>query len=268
MTAQIFPPKKEKLVYPKINKLDRKYIYIYIKDIDDKRDIYYKNIFINELPKIVDLRYNSPDIYNQGKLDSCTANALAFLFEFNEKNNKNFKPSRLFIYYNEKNFNHKTDYNSGASIRDTIKVICKTGLCDEKLWNYDINKSKLKPPVLCYTKAKKYKTIKYYKLEQDIYNLKSCLEEGFPFIVAISIYESFDTKNTIHSGIVKIPENNEVLLGSHTVVVVGYDDNYGFIVSNSFGTYWGINGYCFIPYNYICNKDLAYDLWTIRTIDF
>ena len=93
-----------------------------------------------------------PDAYNQGSLGSCTANALAFLFEYDEiiKNRESkFKPSRLFIYYNERKLDNRIDYDSGSSIRDTIKMIHKTGICDENLWEYDIDKFKDKPPILC-----------------------------------------------------------------------------------------------------------------------
>ena len=45
--------------------------------------------------------------------------------------------------------------------------------------------------------------------------------------------------------VVKMPEKTEKLLGGHAVAVVGYDDNYGFLVRNSWGVDWGVEGYCF-----------------------
>ena len=80
------------LVYPVINDNSIKHIYGWKRDIPDHRDIYYnKNITNMDFSKIVDLRNKCPDIYNQGNLGSCTANALAFLFEFDEilKNKEN-----------------------------------------------------------------------------------------------------------------------------------------------------------------------------------
>ena len=44
--------------------------------------------------------------------------------------------------------------------------------------------------------AKHYKLIKYYKLKQNIDDLKSCLYDGFPFIVGISVYESFESEDS------------------------------------------------------------------------
>ena len=89
-------------------------------------------------------------------------------------------------------------------------------------------------------KSKHYKLIKYYKLKQNIDDLKACLNDGYPFVVGISIYESFESENSATTGIIKMPLCNEKLLGGHTVAVVGYDDNYGFLVRNSWGINWGI----------------------------
>ena len=270
INAAMFHHENEKLVYPKISFVPSKKIYGWIRDLPDDRDLYYKRILSENTSKVIDLRNNCPDAYNQGYIGSCTANALAFLFEYNEiiNNKKDFKPSRLFIYYNERKMENTIDYDSGASIRDGIKTIIKTGICDEKLWEYDIDKFKDKPPILCYTQSKKYKTIKYFKLTQKINDLKACLQDGYPFVVGISIYESFESDNSTTSGFIKMPLYNEKLLGGHTVAVVGFNDNYGFLVRNSWGTDWGIEGHCFIPYEYICNENLASDLWTIRMLTY
>ena len=74
----------------------------------------------------VDLRDKCPGIYNQCELGSCTANAIAAAYEFDEiKQNEEllFIPSRLFIYYNEREMEDTTNMDSGAEIRDGIKSI-------------------------------------------------------------------------------------------------------------------------------------------------
>ncbi len=74
--------------------------------------------------KLVDLRSNCPEIYDQGKLGSCTANAIAAAFEYdaiiqNGKDNE-FTPSRLYIYYNERLLEGTVQEDSGASISDSV----------------------------------------------------------------------------------------------------------------------------------------------------
>eukprot|EP00913_Durusdinium_trenchii_P022683 g21303.t1 len=84
-------------------------------------------------------------IFNQGHLGSCTANALAAAYHFtlhkqnveNDAQFKDFTPSRLFIYYNERYVEGSVDKDAGAMIRDGIKVMEKMGVCPETVWKYD-----------------------------------------------------------------------------------------------------------------------------------
>ena len=46
----------------------------------------------------------------------------------------------------------------------------------------------------------------------------------------------------------------------------GYDDEkQAFLSQNSWGSGWGINGFSWIPYKYICDPDLASDMWTVQS---
>jgi C1A family cysteine protease len=64
---------------------------------------------------------------------------------------------------------------------------------------------------------------------------------------------------------VSLPEPGERLVGGHAVLAVGYNDaDRRFIVRNSWGVGWGLRGYCTMPYDYLANRDLADDIWTIR----
>ena len=57
-----------------------------------------------------------------------------------------------------------------------------------------------------------------------------------------------------------MPADNEVELGGHAVVFVGYDLAKKLIlVRNSFGSHWGEHGYFWIPFAYI-EQDLT-DAW-------
>ena len=46
---------------------------------------------------------------------------------------KYYYVSRLFIYYNERALRGDEDYDSGASLRDGIKTLKKTGYCREAI---------------------------------------------------------------------------------------------------------------------------------------
>jgi hypothetical protein len=53
-------------------------------------------------------------------------------------------------------------------------------------------------------------------------------------------------------GIIPPATSNDLRLGSHAVVVAGYDDRDGrFIIRNSWGRGWGDDGYGRLPYGYV-----------------
>jgi C1A family cysteine protease len=103
---------------------------------------------------MVDLRDHMPEVYDQGHLGSCTANAIGGAYEYDQIKQKElepFTPSRLFIYYNERDVEGTVEEDSGAMIRDGMKVINKIGVVPEPMWPYDIEKFKEKPSEKCYS---------------------------------------------------------------------------------------------------------------------
>ena len=99
-------------------------------------------------PDIYDLTLHMPPVYNQLNLGSCTAQASAAAYEYDRaKTEPKFgTPSRLMIYYLERLIEGTINSDSGAQIRDAMKVLSKYGVCREILWPYDITKFAEKPP--------------------------------------------------------------------------------------------------------------------------
>jgi len=248
------------------------------RDNLDHRDVKYKLPSVqhlhegNKLPSRFDLReqYTLPDIYDQGELGSCTANAIAFLYEtdmIKQNNLVRFTPSRLFIYYNERVIEDTVDEDCGAQLRNGIKTINQTGVCSEQLWPYDISKFATKPSDECFEKAKKNKSIEYASVTHDIIHLKTALVSGFPIAFGILIYESFESAFVANTGILELPKSNEKCLGGHAVAMIGYDDaKSSFIVRNSWGPNWGMKGHFYLPYSYLTNPSLAADFWIITQV--
>jgi C1A family cysteine protease len=220
----------------------------------------------------VDLRQSCPDIYDQGHLGSCTANAIGFCYHYDELKQKElqpFTPSRLFIYYNERNLEGHVSEDSGAEIHDGIQVIHSLGVCSEIDWPYNIDKFKDKPTDNCYNVALSHKTIDYRAISQKLDQLKSALIEGFPVVFGFNVYESFESDEVAKTGIMPIPKSDEKLLGGHAVALVGFDNSKKvFIVRNSWGSGWGDKGYFYMPYEFILNPNMSSDFWTItKTVD-
>jgi C1A family cysteine protease len=247
--------------------------YGWVADTPDQRDHLYSAPVVNlkKLPPQVDLRPQCPKlVYDQGQLGSCTGNAIACAIQFDRlklKRNPDFIPSRLFIYYNERDMEGTIASDSGAQIRDGIKSVAKLGDCPEPEWPYDIEKFATKPPANCYRDAMKYKAVLYQRVIQTLNQMKGCLASGYPFVFGFSVYESFEGPRVAKTGVAPMPASSEKQLGGHAVIAVGYDDKQQrFIVRNSWGKGWGMGGYFTIPYAYLTDDNLAADFWTIRVV--
>jgi len=228
--------------------------------------------------EVVDLR---PDedfpVFNQGNLGSCTANALAAAFHFavhkmtveDHADFRDFTPSRLFIYYNERYVEGFVRWDIGGMLRDGIKTMARVGVCPEKVWTYENigEKFKQEPDWFCYELAKKCKIVGYARVAQELTQMKMCIANGYPFVFGFSVFPSFQTKEVASTGKMVMPLPDEEERGGHAVCAVGYDDfQECFIVRNSWGDQWGDKGYFYMPYAYICNPDLANDFWSIEWV--
>lgn len=218
------------------------------------------------LPTIVDLRNKLPIMYNQGNLGSCTANALCYSFVYGDKS---WNPSRLFLYYNERMLDKTTTKDVGSTLSAGIIALQKYGVCSETLWPYNINKFAEKPPVNAYTDGEQHQVLSANRVQQTMTSMKGCLNSGFPFVVGILIYRSFEGSVTTNTGYVPMPNpKTERLLGGHAVTCVGYNDSKAvWIMKNSWGTGWGDRGYFYLPYNYLLSSSLACDMWQITKVE-
>jgi C1A family cysteine protease len=106
--------------------------YGWIPDLPDHRDHLFAapSRVLSALPQSADLRSSCPGVYDQGQLGSCTANAIAAAIEFDQLRDQLvdvFVPSRLFIYYNERDMESTVASDSGAMIRDGVKSVATVG---------------------------------------------------------------------------------------------------------------------------------------------
>jgi len=243
------------------------------RDLPDWRDkvLQFANAKRESLPLFKDLRPAEHfDIYDQGSLGSCTANAIGAAFHFDQVKQGlvEFTPCRLFLYYNERALEGSIEEDAGASIRDGMKTLHNIGICTEGLWPYEEANFAQKPPSTCYKEASKNRAKEYARVPQTLEDMKACINEGFPFVFGFVVYSSFFSRNVTATGNMIMPFPNEYVCGGHAVQACGFDDKRQvFIVRNSWGSGWGDQGYFYMPYEYIANPNLVSDIWAVRFVD-
>ena len=240
------------------------YKFGYVQDNADSRDHLYAGNYdaTKHLPDKVDFRGNLPPCYNQGLLDTCVANAVAPLFFMV----KAIEPSRLLIHYNARAALDPFSFteSKGARMRDAIKSLSKFGAPIDLSWPYKENMVQILPPKNVYAESEQFKDIKYYRIV-TLNDMLQCLSSGFPFVAGLALTAEFKSIRVENTGVVNTPLPSDPIVAKHGVAIVGYDKAAKrFIARNSWGTYWGQDGYFTIPFDYLTNTAYAIDMWTIR----
>jgi C1A family cysteine protease len=213
--------------------------YHWVPDKLDKRDHPYLLTGASQ-SSVVDLRPYCSSIENQGNLGSCTGQAIAGAIELLHKRaSRTLDVSRLFIYYYERSMISTVNYDSGAYIRDGIKVCYTYGAPVESLWPYNINKFRTLPPSTAMQDAAKRKVTSYQRVA-DFNGVIDAVASGYPVVVGFTVYSSFESNSVARTGVMPYPNTStERVLGGHAVLIVGYNKNRNvFIVRNSWGSGW------------------------------
>nr|MDO8097781.1 C1 family peptidase [Candidatus Njordarchaeota archaeon] len=233
------------------------------------------------LPDKWDLKAWCSPIENQGSLGSCTAHAAVGLVEYFETRafGQYMDASRLFLYKATRNMLHWTG-DTGAYLRTTMGALVLFGVPPEEYWPYTIADFEKEPPAFCYSFAQNYQAICYYRLDPPLTprkelltRVKTFLGAGLPSMFGFTVYSSYTQAST--TGKIPFPTSGERVVGGHAVAAIGYDDSItienrlggtptvgALLIRNSWGTGWGVQGYGWLPYEYVL-RGLAVDWWSL-----
>lgn len=259
--------------------------YGYTPDSPDERDLPYE---VGDMtPRFVDLCKDSegnrnpamPPVWDQGDLGSCTAHGslAAHLFAAYQSGVALPMLSRLEVYYNARSYEGTTATDSGAQVRDAIKA-CAQGVAPETDWMYDVSRF-AQPPYTRWREDSTNHAIEYRTVGRWPGPLQSCLNDGFPVVVGLTLYESFESQESLSSGVVPYPQWGERALGGHCMLVVGIGYGREWVADgqfpaaapdvryvklrNSWGTDVYQGGYLLMPAAYLHRHGA--DFWTIRS---
>jgi C1A family cysteine protease len=264
-----------------VRKIER---YGWRPDLPDHRDrIYNLERTVHravELPSVFSLRAQMPPVYDQGQLGSCTGNGVAAVLEHmeTEQGRGSVTPSRLFIYYGERVIEETVTQDSGAQIRDGIKVVASEGAPPETDWPYDISKFAEKPPPEAYEVAKQHKAIQYLRVLPGEAGspIRSPIAEGFPIVFGFSVPALFESAAwQPATQLLPLPAAGEANIGGHCVVAIGWDFSLErfpvnvFEIRNSWGAEWGDEGHFWMDARWLYEPTLGLssDFWVIEKVN-
>jgi C1A family cysteine protease len=212
-------------------------------------------------------------VLKQSQLGSCTCNSTgnAIRYCLAQKNgiNNEWLPSRLYMYYFGRLFEGTpVTEDSGIALCDLMNAIQKYGACHENpLWPYDISKFTIQPSKAAIMDAHHHcNKLNFHIIQQDLIHIKQAINNLFPIVFGIQVYDSFESDEVAQTGMVPVPNiHTEQCLGGHAILLVGYNDNTKlFKCLNSWGN-WGQGGYFYLPYDYVLNANLASDFIQITS---
>lgn len=236
------------------------------RDLPSTRHLYLPP---TSLPSEFELEKKIP-IYDQEDLGSCTANSGCVCYRLESAQllgDFRFEPSRLFLYYNTRLLEGTPEEDSGAYIRDVFKALNKYGLAHETFFPYNTRDFAKKPTADALINGLKNVVVKYTAVQQNQTVIKQTLLSGAAISFGFNVYTSFEHGNWhTTSGMMPIPKNTELLLGGHAVTIIGWSDSkQAFLIQNSWGTEWGLEGKFWMPYSFLLSKQCD-DFWCIDEI--
>ena len=88
-----------------------------------------------------------------------------------------------------------------------IEALEEFGTCLESVWPYDISRVNARPNNQAYQESAHHKITEAFQIDINLYEMKSCLAQGFPFAFGLRLYSSFDEAEK--TGIVPMPNHWE-----------------------------------------------------------
>ena len=224
------------------------------------------------LPPLVNLVPKCSPVESQGEIGSCTANAVVGALEYFQiaTGHQVVDLSRLFVYYNARRLSDREQVDSGTSMQHVMASILAFGACSEADWPYDAARWSMKPPENCYRRTMQFPDFHYARVAPG-QECKYVLATGLPIIFGMGVPDYLMMTYAWEHGHMPAPENGQwepAGGGGHAMLIVGYDDEKNaWLVRNSWGLDFGIQGHMWVDYRVMDHYGFPGGFWTIGPLD-
>ena len=215
--------------------------------VEDVRDYRLKKAIVKTEVFPEEFTLVPPKVKNQGSVGSCVAHAIAETVEYynREQEKNNTLMSTGFIYGNRRNSLSKA---SGMYIREALSNTCKYGTTTKKDFSENVEVPKaisLFEERFDELKDKAFpnRISTYFRLSSDA-DIKHALMNYGPVVFAMTWREGIEVDN---GGVLHVDPTRKAS-GGHCMIIYGWSEE-GWKIQNSWGTWWGKQGYATLPFN-------------------
>lgn len=204
-------------------------------------------------------------VSHQGQLHSCAANVTADALEIlMGLGGTVVQLSRLFIYFNARNYHGAIDKDKGTYLRMAFESLKRLGVCPESMWDYVEANVFLRPPLAAYKEANANKVMGFYRIdsrgEERLDDIETAIRANHPVAFGTQVGTEFSNYKGETEYIFRLPEAFE---GRHAMLWCGVRKRNGrreFWTRNSWGSGWGLGGYAWMDQSYVTSSETR-DIW-------
>ncbi len=221
------------------------------------------------VPQHVDLRPLCSPVEDQGKTNSCTANAIVGALEYHQR--KAGMPmtdmSRMFVYFNARKLSDTQGQDTGSFIHHVMASVLAYGACEERMWPFEPAMTLTEPTQAAYKNALKYEAVQYARTELGN-SAMAAVAAGLPVVFGTYLPSAY-YKEAAQTGIMPVDANRARRPdGGHAMLIVGYDvPGRYWLVRNSWGPSYADGGYFKIPFETLQSYSDPSHFWTIGAIE-
>jgi hypothetical protein len=207
-----------------------------------------------ELPEKLDIGSHVMIARSQGSLGSCASWSVVSELTRAERIRNNWPVGKNLSYFSASyNYNQVNGgVDMGSSLYSNLQLLVDKGCSLYVTFPY-IEDFRIQPPLSAHREAARYRIQEFKTLPAiDPETIKSALVKWYGVIVSFHVFENFDNytggiyRPGGHSGV----DRSNGRFDFHGMLILGFDDNdRTFKILNSWGTYWGDNGYMYISYD-------------------